>query len=708
MAQSYAEFMPRIMEYAVDSAAEAATRTGFNLPPLTEELFVDQLYVTSPNQVFEDSLYHRLLSSPHLTCIAAYRGSGKTSALRHAVSRLLREHPTKVAPVIVDVKQLYDNGVFSPLNDKPTDEVLGRAYHIFKTEIRKVVQQRLLPGSANTLKLLAWALAGLPDDTDRFSDLLVSSLLDLSDRAITGARALNKNRRERITAIAHFLEDERRFREFHQEALTHITTAHVVRAGMAIRGWRRVALIFDNIDRIPMPYQVKFMEAVNDTHNALGGACGTVVAIRRETLRSSVPRPNENGDPIDIIAPNDAEYPFILFPDTKADHVKQILQRRHEYSIQFYQNNYPAPSGELEQIIALHASLVDEFVRDSIHALANGSIRALAKIYTGFFRYVQRADAAGITRGQDLRTDEGHLQTLFFLFLRENAKEYGLIYYEIVRRDVDRFLAVDVPELASAHHLILTALLNLTSELRETAGGEHDATFQQLADRVMSLGFSLDTVRNAIAEMYAPTGESPRTIEFVDHEPSIEMLPANSPCRLRLTPLGHVLVTSLLHKVGYVWGQAYDSYVRAKGRRERPRSYYDLDASERVRIFFYYLRELALSHLKLLALVRSRLEGKHDALWLRVYRTRFGVNGQFQVQRLCASAAAFYAPGFTRAQGNPFLALRHNYNGLVADIGQGIPYDDLDLRVLPSRFEDYYRPRLASLNSEESGGEHRG
>jgi hypothetical protein len=697
MGDNYSEFMPPIMEYAVDSApTQPLIIAGKEVAQITPELFVDKLYVRWPNEEFEENLYQRLLNSTHLTCVAAFRGSGKTSALCHAVSRLAREHKNDVVAVMLDIKKLFDNGMFAPLTEKATDESLGRAYHIFRTEIRKLVQTRLMPGPANTLKLLAWALAGPPDQGDSFDDLLVAGLIDLSDRAILAAHAVNKTRRERKTSIEHLLATDQKALDFHQSAMDHITTAHVVRAAMATRSWKRVVLIFDNIDRLPMAYQLKFMEAVNDTHNALSGVCGTVVAVRRETLRRQISRANSKGDPIDIIAPAAAEYPPILFPDTKPDHVKRILQCRHDYSIGIYEANATDAASELAKVIALHERVVDEFVRDSIHALANGSIRALAKIYTGFFWYVHRAESSNVTREIDVRTDEGHLQTLFFLFLRDNAREYGLVYYEIIKPESDVTVATDVPDIASPHHLLLTALLNLTNELQATAGGEHHATFAQLVRRVGQLGFSFETVKTALADMHAVPGESPRTIEFIDVEPTIDALEPDSNFRMRLTPLGQVLVTSLLHKVGYIWGQAHDAYIRSTGRREKAKPYYDLEAFERVRIFFSYARGLAINHLKLLSLVRDRLQERHGRGWLPAYRRFFGVGGQFQVQRLCASAAAFYQPLFNRAQANPFITLRHAYNELLNEIVHGAAYGDLDVRRLQSRALTHNRPREVS------------
>jgi hypothetical protein len=693
MQQDYSEFVGQVMEYAVDSAAEPTIRlSGREIGKLSEDTFVDKLYIQWPNQDFEARLFETIVASTQLTCVAAFRGCGKTSAIRHAVARVHRdpEYRDKVTPVLIDVKRLYAAGVFAPLPEQPTPDAVAASYQVFKTEIRKIVQQRLLPGPQNTLKLLAWTLAGPPDETDTFSDLLVAGVIDLSDPVIVAAGALKKSRRDRIAAIEHFLEKSDHFIQYHRDSIAHIGTAHVVRAGMAIFGWQRVALIFDNVDRIAIPYQIKFMEAVNDTHNALGGECSTVVAVRRETLRWPSPRSNEKGDPINLIAPNETEYPTVLFPDTKPEHVSRILQARHDYSVALYSDN--TTDDDVAYVTALHASVVDEFVKDSIHALANGSIRALAKIYTGFFRYVHRAEHSNVMRGQQgmLRTDDGYLQTLFFLYLRENAKEYGLIYHEIVRPESDQAAAAEVPDLASTHHLLITTLLNLTQDVRQTAGGVHDATFNKLYLRMASLGFRTDDIISALSDLHGADDEGPCTIEFVDSHPDFYALAPGSTVRLRLTPLGFVLATVLLHKVGYVWGQAYDRYVRGAGRREQSKTYYELSQADRIRIFFSYVRDLMLGHLKLLALVRKRLQPRHGKRWMEVYRSDFCVEGYFHVERLCLSAANFYQPHVPMGQGNPFRNLQSCYDELVLAIENGVAFDDLPVAKLNWRIEDFY------------------
>src|SRR5258708_24046006 len=152
MSDEYAEFMPSIMEYAVDSAAEAPLRlAGREVGRINPTTFVEQLYIPWPDEGFEEALFERLTAATRLTCITAFRGCGKTSALWHAAARVTREHGSKIVPVILDIKQMYDNGAFSPLTDKPDDAVLRQAFQIFQTEIRKVVPLRLMPGACTTI-----------------------------------------------------------------------------------------------------------------------------------------------------------------------------------------------------------------------------------------------------------------------------------------------------------------------------------------------------------------------------------------------------------------------------------------------------------------------------------------------------------------------------------------------------------------------------
>jgi hypothetical protein len=93
-----------------------------------------------------------------------------------------------------------------------------------------------------------------------------------------------------------------------------------------------------------------------------------------------------------------------------------------------------------------------------------------------------------------------------------------------------------------------------------------------------------------------------------------------------------------------------------------------------------------------LALVKARLFERYAGAWLATYRTQFGVGGQFQVQRLCASAAAFYQPHFLRNQGNPFITLRRIYEELLDEILRNAELKEGRLNRLTRRMEDYYRP----------------
>lgn len=678
----YSEVLPKVIEYAVDAAEEETlTFDGLDLATLSEDFFVKRLYVNWPNQKFEDDLYQRLRTSTQVTCVAAYRGCGKTSAIRHAISRLREDHPTTIYPVLLDIKDIYDIGTFAPLPDRPTEESRSKAYEIFKTEIRKAVQQRLFKPS-ELGRLLAWALAGPPDDTERFSPAVVSDLLDISNRAIITAKISHKPRRERMLVLEHILQNDARFLEYEAIVVPHLRTAHVVRAAMTLHDWKRIVLIYDNIDRIAIPYQVKFMEAVNDTHNALKGTCGSIVAVRRETLRYPQPRANEKGDPIDIIAPLEAQFKDILYADTKAGHVKAIFQKRHDLTVELCNGNEtPAPE-ELAKAIALHSCVVDEFVRDSIYALANGSVRALAKIYTNFISYVREMETSGAAGAYDVRADEGHLQTLFFLCLRDRAREFGLVFYEILRLDDEPPSDADVPDLASPHHLVMTALLNLTRELKEISGGERVVTFRELVARLKVLGYSFETIRDTVADLHAPPGDPPRIVEFVDDAVDIGDLQPTTSAHIRLTSAGYVLVSSLLHKVGYVWGQAHAHAPRPHARRERGRTYYELEPHERMAIFYDYVRNLAERHVRLLCVLRRRLYPKYGWRWLKTYREFFGVSRELQVERLCKSAAAFYNPTISVDQQNPFSELLETYRGYIRPVHKGVPFERFLLQDL--------------------------
>src|SRR5262249_28138992 len=141
---------------------------------------------------------------------------------------------------------------------------------------------------------------------------------------------------ERMQAVAKLLRKDTKFIEDQNVVQPLIRTAHILHAWTLLQRRRRLIVVFDNVDRLDMPYQRKIFEVVNDNHNALAGTCTSVIAIRRETLHQRIPRANENGDVVNVVMPNEETYPCVLFPDSKPEHVRSILERRHDFSLELY------------------------------------------------------------------------------------------------------------------------------------------------------------------------------------------------------------------------------------------------------------------------------------------------------------------------------------------------------------------------------------
>lgn len=663
---SYWDCLFQIMEYAVDGALEApVTVDGRELTRLDLKRFVTELYRPWPGQGFEQRLIKELLSSVPLICIVAPKGSGKTSSLRYALYNIETQHPD-VARVLIDVKKFFDAEAFARLTS-------ATALPTFRAEIRRIVQQSLLPTLADTVAFTAWVLAGPSDTTDPFNSSLLAELQDEAMDAQMEFECGGADRMTRVNILTSALRKPANYSRYSKAIRDRIRTAHVVQSAVSLGRASRVLLVFDNVDRIPDEHQSNFLQAVNDSHNALAGACVTAVAIRKETLHS--PRPNKHGDVITMVLPDGERYPCVLLPENRHDHVRDIFESRHKYSRQLLETLAPDVAAEdiATTLDLIHTSILTEFINDSVHALANGSIRTTVSIYTGFVRYLMALQEQGVAAMHDvISSDADHLQTLFFVWLRTKATDYGLLFYDVIKPDVDPRAAREFADLASEHHLLLTTILNLCEEQHTGS----DPAVHDVFDRLTRVGFKDEQIGKALKSMSAPPHGSPGTIEFTDVTDEGDH-DRNSSARVRLTPLGNVLISDLLDKVGYVWGKALD---RAKLPPDKSRNYHSFNRFERMRIFLEYSRDLARHHLRLLSLLRREWGRIHGTGWLAHYRSQFGVHRKLQVERLLESAQAFYGPFFRDT--NAFSALLNVYRDLQQRLVRGDAFADLPLERL--------------------------
>jgi hypothetical protein len=658
------------MEYAVDAAGDTPIMLDSReVARIDVKWFIANMYRPWNDHAFETRLLNAMLSSVNLLCIVAPKGTGKTSAIRYVLNKLEHDHPN-IGRILIDVKKSFDEESFATLSNETVITT-------FRAHIRKLVEAELFSGPDAGLELLSWALAGAPDDTDRFDARLVADLVDHSNLAIGEFNCRAPRRTDRRKQLATKLTNGADYYRYGSKIASELRTAHVIQAAISLGKYSRVLVVFDNVDRIPVQYQATFLSVINDLHSALAGACVTAVALRKETLR--FPRPNHGGEFLTTMAlPNGDRYPCVLLPSNKEDHVRSILQMRHVYSFDLFKANAtltPEDQDELKDIDPIHASLVAEFLTNSIQALANGSIRTTVELYSGFGEYLTELEDTGTRKVRDiLRADPDHLHTLFFLWLRQRAADFGLLFYDVIKADVDIHSAKQFARMASEHHLLLTAILNLARELPAGVAPPLHAVFERMA----MLGFSDEQITRALESMSSPP-PTPATIEFVDVHGK-PRLTRDSSDLVALTPLGEALITDLLDKVGYVWGKA----LKQAGIDD-DRSYFSYNKFQRMRIFLDYARQLAKHHLRLLSLLRSRKEWmqRFEGEWLERYRRDFGVGRRLQVERLLDSARAFYAP-CCEGTHNPFERLLAQYTELQQKVKRGEQYANLSIKELDS------------------------
>ncbi len=676
----YWDFLYKIMGYSVDSSSPNAPLHLAEKPIacIDERVFLETLYAPRSNEHFEERLIKYLLEAMPVICIAAGRGCGKTSAIRFAVNKIRASHPnTKI--VMLDIKRVFDQRRFQDLNE-------ANAARRFSEFLRAEIQGRLFPRPRDERDLLAWLLAGSPDEgIDDFDYSLVSDLHDVFVPVIAEALGESGTRQQRFTSLSEwFFANQSRYAAISRETLPLLRTAHVVQAGVRLRNWERIILIYDNVDRIPANFQPRFLEVANDSQIAMGGHCTTAIALRKENIRRPDPRSGDGGDLIYVILPNDEEYPCLLMPKVGPEHVNNVLERRYAYSVELCGGHLaPELLEQLDSLIKpLHLGVVSEFLSNSINALANESMRNIVALYIGFVQYLQTLqhrgvlDFSGLLSGE--REDERHLKTVFFLWLREQGSKYGVVLYDILKGKELESDAADFASMASEHHLLMTCVLNLTEELTRSSYATYPP-FSTVYRRMEELGFSLDAVKTALREMCAPPGEQPRVIEFFRCECNVDDLTEKSEVPLCLTILGNELIKEVFSTVGYVWGQAYREYPKTI----RNRSYHTLNRAERIEVFYLYMRKMSMRHLRLLGVLRDE---SVQANWLQRYRRRFGVGERLQVERILESGAAFYGPTFGKIP-NAIELLREAYLVLQAQLVGGAKFEELDLSELDKGFE---------------------
>jgi hypothetical protein len=681
----YWDIAHQIMEYAVDVSNQSSVRhAGKPILEIDEVVFLTHLYALRDQEDFESSLINKMLHSNSVVCLVGSRGAGKTSALRYSVNRL-KQSGLPILSMTIDIKRIFNHEALRNLD-------VGAATTQFRHLIREQAMSHLFPNISGAKDFIAWALAGNPDESDSFDRSLVSDLYDQSMIIISEAQATRTTRLERRQALRLWLEnDERRYASVFRQVSGRLRAAHVVQAATRLLPKaERVLLIYDNVDRIPAKFQPAFLEEVNDSQLSMGDTCTSVIAIRKENVRALEPRAGAGGDFLAYIGPQSEEYPAVLLPRTSADHIKNVLELRHQFSINLYHKHFGNPEAkrELGDVILeralVHTAVVKEFIEHSVQALANGSVRTIVAIYNAFIRYLLILERREILSLDSIlsptEVDEKHLQTLFFLWLKEMGHAYDIPLYDIHKRlDFDQ--AESFYRNASEHHLLLTCVLNLSPSDPANENKTDYPTFATVCTHMKSLGFSLRNVKNALGEMCARPGEQPRTLEFFESECSVDDLVMESAERLRLTPLGRELVSEVFSKVGYVWGFAYDQ--APEEFRKGGRSYHEMDTINRISVLYEYANRRTRVHLLLMGLLAREWIPEFGDNWLATYRRRFGVGRKLQIERILVSAERFYAPVFAKFKSdNIFTNLRESYLSLLTNLERGHSVTDLDFEEL--------------------------
>ena len=665
---SYLEFLAPIIEYSVDSMPEKPLHIGgIPVGTLNEQVFVSELYACHTANDIEARLVRHMLEVAPVGCLAGARGSGKTSAIRFAIYQLKKSHP-KVEVVLIDMKRLADMPPFSSAD--PDDAIIRSLHHV----IREHLLSRIFPGD-NARRFFAWIMAGQPDETDRFDGTIVDDLFDASQIILGLSHNLSlPDRRLRCEHLDDwFLKHEDDYAELFERFASKLRIAHVLLGATRLSNRDRLVVVYDNVDRLSARHQPLFLEVLNDCHNALGARVGTLVAIRTENIRGATPRPGQGGDTLNVIEmtatlPGKHTCPGLMLPVVSAQHVTEVLQKRRTYGESLYLKH--AKTEDIDDARAICAGVAGQMLDAAIHRLANNSMRSVVNIYSDFTRHLSTLRQGKVFDKPEVEAstedNEGHLRTVFFLWLFEEGRGYHVEVPDILSVRSPLANTGDIPARASAHYFLITCVLNLVAERAQQPYGLTAPEFREVWARMSELDFTLPQVRGALRELCAPPGEQARVLEFYQTEEPIGQLNEESTARLRDTVGGREFITKVCTMVGYVWGRAHQ-FQHARIRRAP--AYFAMPPDERVEILYDYIEPLARAELGLLKLIRAKWYTQHGVKWLDDYRDWFGLSRQLHVERVLESARAFYK-GRYATHVNPFGAMLEAYKNLVQQIAK--------------------------------------
>ncbi|MCB1057015.1 MAG: hypothetical protein KDD11_16055 [Acidobacteria bacterium] len=643
-ASTFWSLVAQVLDYGVDKAdVYRLLAEDVDFGAITKDDFLAKIYRPRDDSMeVERSLAHRLLSSTSLLALASGRGCGKTSLLLKAASILeevVAERGQAVRIAYVNIRRLYDRHNLFGLSD--VDAPIR-----FQEVMEQTVRDILFPEVGDERRLVAWLLAGGPDESEKFDRLLVSDLRDISvDVLIRAGIGDEENRAERWQKLlAWFRKDTALFAKVRGQLLPKLRVAHSVLASVFLDNSSRVILLYDNIDRLlNNKHRSIFLRVADNQQAALGTLVTICVAIRTENLLGPW-QAEPRGTFVDLFLPNAAIYKGLLLPKPSDLFLSEILEARYGLAQGRFLERHPESKFRPPDS-AIHKIIVEQFGASSLHDLTNESVRAACRLYLEFMRYLyllsdnETVDLRGkFGRERDLN----HAETLFYMWLRAFGHVADVHMYDLF--DVHKMNGGKEDGLPSIHHLLLTAIDNLTRELSSQSFPRSMPSVTKVFERMDLVDFDRASCERALREMMAEDSESVGTVEIYwpnRGEASEGVAFSLEGARVRLTLLGRRLVSEVFSKVGFVWSLAYSALCNEDFGIDE--AYFRHSTLERVSVLLRYLGMMSERHFLYLSGVRGKWEGSFGKTWLTTYRGYYGVGGALQIERIYTECAKFFS-----------------------------------------------------------------
>lgn len=659
--------------------------------PVAIDEYLDEIYVPRLKEGYEQNLLQEIQTTNRVLCIAGERGAGKTSAVCW-VEREIKKADRTCRFQCVDVRNYYDSLDLGFLDtDIKNDSIVAlQIERAFKKLIKNYLTQALFPEHYDLRKLVAWTVAGPPDDSQDFDSNITADLQDLYIKTSGIANwSRELTRKERIEHFLNEIEkDFAKYEKIIEISLERLRAAQVIHAYIVgNKAFKKLILVLDNVDRIPIEHQQYILSVARDIQRSCGSVCSTAISIRTENaFRYQLAKGDEKF--YDLFLLDSQKYTGLLLPSLEGEHARKILNSREIFAQKILreydaQNNSKHEKVLRDCISPFHRGIVLEFVEEKVQILANDSCRILLNLYVEFLRYIWTAtgpaykDKTGKALLDKRRIEdkyEKHLKTLFYLWLHERGQYIGIPLQDIVEHD---FLATPgkFSDTASPRYLILTCIHNLKRELESKGLKEDWPIWGDVVSRMKELGFNYVEILKTMNSFIAKIGE-PAGMLCLDHrEIGTIKLSEIDNSQIMLTKFGRFIIEEVISKAGYIWGVARRRYEG----ETKLKTYYEYQRIERARHTYYFAKSLGLEHIRILAILKTEWKGKYGENWVREYRSKFGIFGNLQIESIIESALNFYSNLFIDEADNPFRLLKNTFTLLVNKMaGNELSKSDFD------------------------------